>query len=426
MKDYTKAGSPAIPRQRWGLGFLLCLLAAASLAADFGPSSSPGERLAPQVFDFSGWHFPLPAGDWLITRGPCGGGGLYSHQCGYYEDECAIDLTPITGSMLSVPVLAPQAGQVFFLGTRADSGLAVMLRHDDGRVSAMLHLSKAVVGLDQRVAQGQVIGYAGGTGSSTRPHLHFDVQPNAVERTCLPLTGLDEMDLHRMTVRSHNLPWSGLVLPDPPPTLPAWLPLIGVGADAPSTLVPVRVVLAPSTQASVPIAVASVFLGSQSLTYDGQPLLPTLVTNGYTLFSLPLEAPGQVGDYQGSLEFHVGGPVLGAPSVTVNYAVREPVDSSPGAGLVWINPLPVTPVNYSTFTAAPRLCVTELAIAGPTPLSFRVMVSGAAQADSGWMAAQCWTPPSLAHGTYYWKAFVRDGQGRMNRTNDRPSVFRIE
>src|SRR5260221_5402214 len=180
VKDYTKARCSLV-------GLLLCLLGLTDLAAGVVPPGRAAAGAAASAFDFSDWHFPVPAGDWLISRGPCGGRGLYTHQCGYFEDECAFDLTPLTGSMLSVPVLAPQAGQVFFLGTRTDTGLAVLLRHADGRISALYHLSKIVVGLDQSVTQGQVIGYAGDTGSSTRPHVHFDVQPNAVERTCLPL-----------------------------------------------------------------------------------------------------------------------------------------------------------------------------------------------------------------------------------------------
>jgi Peptidase family M23 len=408
------------------MGLWLPLLAVTSLAAGFGPFAFPPAPPAPATVDFSGWHFPLPAGDWLISRGPCGGRGLYTHQCGYFEDECAIDLTPIVGSMLSVPVLAPQAGQVFFLGTRTDSGLAVLLQHDDGRVSAMMHLSKAVVGLDQRVAQGQVIGYAGGSGSSSRPHLHFDVQDNAVERSCLPLSGIDQMDEHRMTIRSHNLPWSALVLPDPPANLPAWLPLVGVGAGAPSTLLPERVMLSPFEDTRVPIAIDSTFLGGQAVSYEGEPLVPKYQTNGYTVFSLPLVAPAAVGDYQGSLQFRVAGPVFGSPPVTLNYVVRAPVDTSAGAGLVWINPRLDSPAYRAIFSSTPPLCFSEPAVAGPAPLTFRVMVSGAALADSGWISAHCWTPPALAPGAYYWKVFVRDGLGHMTRTNTRPEEFEIK
>ncbi len=118
--------------------------------------------------------------------------------------------------------------------------------------------------------------------------------------------------------------------------------------------------------------------------------------------------------------------MTGAPPLTFNYAVRAPVDSSPGEGLVWINPRLVGPPDYSVFSATPKLCYSEPAVAGPAPLSFRVMLSsGAALADSGWMAGSCWTPPALAPGTYFWKVFVRDGQGHMNRPTDWPHIFKI-
>jgi murein DD-endopeptidase MepM/ murein hydrolase activator NlpD len=425
VKDYTKAGRHFSRSAGRLLGVALCLLTLSAVAAG-GTPPGPASAAPAAGYDFSDWHFPVPAGDWLISRGPCGGRGLYTHQCGYFEDECAFDLTPLTGSMMSVPVLAPQAGQVFFLGTRTDSGLAVLLRHADGRVSAMYHLSKVVVGLDQTVTQGQVIGYAGDTGSSSRPHVHFDVQPNAVERTCLPLYGIDEVNARLMTLHSDNLAWSDLILPDPPPSLPNWLPLPGTEAQSQAVVLPQRVELAPGAQVTVPVAINASYLGTQAVYFDGQRLAPGGAASGYVLFKITLTAPATPGDYQGSLEFRVAGPVSGALPATLDYTVREPMDSRPGAGLVWINPRPISPPNYALLASVPRLCVSEPAVAGPAPFSFRIMVSGQAQADSGWMADPCWTPPALPSGTYYWKAFVRDGQGHMNRTNDRPRVFKLQ
>src|SRR5439155_9850866 len=141
--------------------------------------------------------------------------------------------------------------------------------------------------------------------------------------------------------------------------LPAWLPLVGVGAQPPGALVPQRVVLAPSQQAHVPMAVANSVLGGQALFYDGQRLAPIAATTGYTLFNLFVLAPAQAGDFQGLLEFRVAGPVTGSPPLTFNYAVRAPVDSQMGAGLVWINPRLVSPANYSTLVLAPKLCFAE-------------------------------------------------------------------
>src|SRR5260221_9249926 len=51
----------------------MCLLVLSGVAAGaFTPrpaASPPGSG----GFDFSGWHFPVPAGQWLITRPPSGG-----------------------------------------------------------------------------------------------------------------------------------------------------------------------------------------------------------------------------------------------------------------------------------------------------------------------------------------------------------------
>jgi hypothetical protein len=422
VKDYTK-----------GRHVFRVLVAAAVLVLAFVPrmageaatvtrESPPDLGQSPRTAaGFAGWHLPVPAGVWLISRGPCGSGGLFTHQCGYYEDSCAIDLTPLTDSMLSVPVLAPQAGQVFFLGTRSDSGMVVMLQHDDGRVSALMHLSKVVVGLDQRVAQGQVVAYAGNSGSSTRPHLHFDVQPNAVERACLPLTGLDEIDLVRMTVRSHNLAWSALLLPDPPEHLPDWLPLSsGVSV---TTSVP-RLVMAPSSVSRLPVAVPAARPRVRGLFFEGKAISPTLEATGQTLFSIPLRAPASPGDYLAEVRVL---SALGRPTgtFTFTYSVRPPADSSASLGLIWINPTFASPANWSNVAKAPKLCWSEFKAAGAAPLSFRVMVAGPVAADSGWQANMCWTPPALPRGTYFWKVFVRDARGFMNRTNQRPFAFTI-
>jgi len=48
------------------------------------------------------------------------------------------------------------------------------------------------------------------------------------------------------------------------------------------------------------------------------------------------------------------------------------------------------------------------------------IAAGPGAADSGWISELCYTTPSLAPGTYFWKVFVTDGAGLMNRTNQRP------
>jgi murein DD-endopeptidase MepM/ murein hydrolase activator NlpD len=372
--------------------------------------------------DFSAWHLPLPAGAWTISRGPCGA-GPYQHQCGYYEDHCAIDLTSPLGGMEGVPVLAPMDGQVFFMGTRADSGRALLLRHPDGRVSALMHLSRIVVAPEQRVAQGEVVAYAGSTGSSSRAHLHFHVQPNTVERNCLPLDGLDEINLQKSTAVSHNLAWTSLTLVDPPSTLPLWLPQTLGAATTPR--LPGGLILAPSTRVTLPVALRAA--QRASLYYLGRRLQPALETPDLTTYSLDLTAPSTVGDYERAVVVRPAGTGSAAAATTLRLrlSVHLPADASAGNGIVLISPTFAGPANYSTLRAAPRLCWSEPAVAGTPPLRYRAMVVGPQPADSGWIAAGCWQAPALSPGTYYWKVFVRDGSGFMNRTNQRPFVFKI-
>jgi murein DD-endopeptidase MepM/ murein hydrolase activator NlpD len=54
-------------------------------------------------------------------------------------------------------------------------GLVVKLRHANGIVTMYAHLAQAFVERGDRVAEGQLIGRAGCTGSCTGTHLHFQV-----------------------------------------------------------------------------------------------------------------------------------------------------------------------------------------------------------------------------------------------------------
>jgi len=55
-------------------------------------------------------------------------------------------------------------------------GKAVVIRHASGLETIYGHLSRQMVGLNQKVRAGDVIGFGGNTGRSTGSHLHFEMR----------------------------------------------------------------------------------------------------------------------------------------------------------------------------------------------------------------------------------------------------------
>lgn len=80
------------------------------------------------------------------------------------------------------PVHAPASGviQVDDDNPGGAAGISVVIYHDNGWSSDLLHLSRNVVVAGQRVAQGQLVGYSGNTGASTGPHLHWSLRPKHI------------------------------------------------------------------------------------------------------------------------------------------------------------------------------------------------------------------------------------------------------
>jgi murein DD-endopeptidase MepM/ murein hydrolase activator NlpD len=176
------ASEPALPVQRVLAPRERVVLA--RLAADGGPqslvlSATPGEPHAvPRDMVYS---LPVEESDFELGQGFHGG---YSHA-----DEAnryAVDLIVAEGT----PVLAARSGVVMqatsgFNEGGTDRSLAaranlIRVLHDDGSMGLYAHLREGGVTVQagQAVTLGQVIGYAGSTGFSSGPHLHFAVQVN--------------------------------------------------------------------------------------------------------------------------------------------------------------------------------------------------------------------------------------------------------
>lgn len=73
------------------------------------------------------------------------------------------------------PVMAPAHGVVVYAGFLTVRGNVTYIDHGWGVFSGFLHQSQILVQPGEMVAPGQVIGYVGGTGRVTGPHLHWEV-----------------------------------------------------------------------------------------------------------------------------------------------------------------------------------------------------------------------------------------------------------
>ena len=128
----------------------------------------------------SGTNATLPGGC-EVTGGGYYGGGFFiwpasNHYLSgndFWSGHLAIDIAAGTGA----PIYAADAGVVVFSGWNSNGyGNVVMIDHQNGYHTLYAHLNSTTVSCGSSAAQGQVIGYAGSTGNSTGPHLHFEVR----------------------------------------------------------------------------------------------------------------------------------------------------------------------------------------------------------------------------------------------------------
>ncbi len=87
-----------------------------------------------------------------------------------------IDIAAQTG----VPIMAPADGVVIKAGFSTGYGNMVEISHGYGIKTVFAHNSRLNVKAGQRVKRGDVISYVGDSGSSTGPHLHYEVRLNGL------------------------------------------------------------------------------------------------------------------------------------------------------------------------------------------------------------------------------------------------------
>jgi len=81
---------------------------------------------------------------------------------------------------VGTPILASGNGIIEYAGWKGGYGKFITIRHNSEYKTNYAHLSDYAKGMRKgtKVQQGQIIGYVGSTGSSTGPHLHYEIEVN--------------------------------------------------------------------------------------------------------------------------------------------------------------------------------------------------------------------------------------------------------
>jgi murein DD-endopeptidase MepM/ murein hydrolase activator NlpD len=113
---------------------------------------------------------------------------------GFTRAHKGVDFRAPTGT----PIPAAGAGRVVARGFNRGHGNFVKIRHNGSFETLYAHMSKFAknVKVGTAVRQGQIIGYAGSTGLSTGPHLHYEIIKDGkhVNPLTVKLPAIDNLD----------------------------------------------------------------------------------------------------------------------------------------------------------------------------------------------------------------------------------------
>lgn len=156
----SSQGTAGVPLARPAAG-----TAVASLPPSTSAPSVPRDPLPAPPVAAGAFQWPIQ-GKILSTFGP--------KANGLHNDGINI------AAELGAPVKASQSGVVAYAGNELKGyGNLLLIRHDNGWVTAYAHNSKLLVSRGDTVMRGQTIAHAGNTGSVVTPQVHFEVRQGA-------------------------------------------------------------------------------------------------------------------------------------------------------------------------------------------------------------------------------------------------------
>lgn len=119
------------------------------------------------------WAWPIGDRDYVITS-------YYGYRESIFGEDPfhgAVDISG--GNFYGTSIYAARAGTVIRSSSETYGyGNCVVVDHGDGFVSLYAHNSYNAVSVGDYVQKGQLVAYAGSTGYSTGPHLHYEIRYN--------------------------------------------------------------------------------------------------------------------------------------------------------------------------------------------------------------------------------------------------------
>ena len=108
-------------------------------------------------------------------------------------------------------VLSPAIGKVVFAGQQGGYGNVVKIEHSFGFETTYGHLKSIKVSNGQIVGRGEVIAESGNTGTSTGPHLHYEIKYNGEAINPINFINWDVNKLDEIFKKEAKVKWESLI-----------------------------------------------------------------------------------------------------------------------------------------------------------------------------------------------------------------------